>query len=36
MFDDDVELVEKNYLKKLEEIAEKSKWISVKERLPEQ
>lgn len=35
MFDDDVELVEKSYLKKLEEIAEKSKWVSVKDRLPE-
>ena len=36
MFDDDVELVEKHYLKKLEEIAEKSKWVSVKDRLPEE
>ena len=34
MFDDDVELVEKHYLKKLEEIAEKSKWVSVKDRMP--
>ncbi len=34
MFDDDVELVEKHYLKKLKEIAEKSKWISVKDKMP--
>lgn len=36
MFDDDVELVEKHYLKKLEEIVKKYDWISVKDRLPEQ
>ena len=36
MFDDDVELVEKHYLKKLEEIAKKYDWVSVKDRLPEE
>ena len=36
MFNDDVELVEKHYLKKLEEIAKKYDWVSVKDRMPEQ